>query len=128
MSTKKKNIGDVIEVADEHKDAVKALFLTAKADEEALNHFAAKLSASRRFAWNLVRSIFPEAEGFGMQYNSDRHEFVLVTHEDTISSIGKGEDIGVMLQQAQTQLMRHREFELAAEVREIMEKIRRMNI
>ena len=121
-----KKVGDTLKIADEHKDAVKVLFSTARADEESLNHFSAKLSASRKLAWNLVRSIFPEAEGFGMQYSESRDEFILVTHEDTISSIGKGEDIGVMLQQAQTQLINNREFEIAAEVRELMEKVRRM--
>ena len=123
-----KKVGDTLKIADEHKEAIEALFSTAKADEEALNHFATKLSASRRLAWDLVRSIFPESKGFGLQYSESRNEFVLVTHEDTISRIGKGEDLCVMLRQCKTQLVNNREFELAAEVRDLMEKIRRMKI
>ena len=120
-----KKVGDTLKIADEHKDAVEALFSTARADEESLNHFSMKLSTSRRLAWNLVRSIFPESEGFGLQYSEARNEFVLVTHEDTINS-GKGEDLCVMLRQCKTQLMTRREFELAAEVRQLMEKVRRI--
>ena len=129
MSTVKgQQVGDIIKIPESHAVAVREMFESSTSAQEAADHYTNLMSTRKKQAWELVKSILPETDGFGMKYHRDRNEVVLISNNGTEFILRKRmeENVGLCVAESLCLIKEHlvakQEFDLASDVRNL-EKI-----
>ena len=129
---KRPEVGDVFSIPEDKQKAVTELFELIADHENTLSVLSRKLRTSHKTAWDFIKKMLPEVDGFGMSYDKENHTIVLISHEglsdELRERIKKSNPTGKdLLEMAKDQLVAEQLFDAAANVRDIYNNIGRQS-